>query len=114
MSELQMTAHLRIHGGKLEGFKNVAAKCMDSTRKTDSGTLQYDWFFNSDQTECVVRETYRDSEAVLEHLANIGKTAESLLDVCDLTIEVFGSPTPELAKALGDLNPRVYSHYQSI
>ena len=29
---------------------------------------QYDWFFNEDESTCVVRETYADSEAVLTHL----------------------------------------------
>ena len=114
MNELQMTARLRIYDGKLEEFKKVARACMDSVRTNDSGTLQYDWFFNSDQTEAVVRETYRDSEAVLEHIANVGKNAQALLAVCDLTIEVFGSPSEQLLEALGDFSPRVYSHFQSI
>ena len=72
MSELQVTVRLTIHDGKLSEFKEVAAQLMQSVRENDSGTLQYDWFFNADQTECVVRERYRDSEAVLEHVANLG------------------------------------------
>jgi quinol monooxygenase YgiN len=80
MSEIQVTARLRIHDGKLEEFKDVAEKCMESVRTKDTGTLQYDWFFNADHTECVVRETYRDSEAVLEHMANLGgELMEALL-----------------------------------
>ncbi len=39
---------------------------MKSVREEDNGTLQYDWFFNEDHTECVVRERYRDSEAILQ------------------------------------------------
>ena len=64
MSELQITVRLKVHDGKLEDFKQVAARCMDSVRDNDSGTLAYDWFFNSDQTECVVRERYRDSSRI--------------------------------------------------
>jgi quinol monooxygenase YgiN len=65
MSELQGIARLKIHHGKLEEFKRLAAKCMESVRTRDTGTLQYDWFFSSDYAECVVHERYRDSEAFL-------------------------------------------------
>src|SRR5438552_8168577 len=63
MSELHAIARLKIHHGKLEEFKRLAVKCMESVRTRDSGTLQYDWFFSDDHSECVVRERYRDSAA---------------------------------------------------
>jgi quinol monooxygenase YgiN len=65
MNELQVTARIRIHDGKLDDFKNAAERCVTSVREKDTGTLQYDWFFNDDETECVVRERYRDSDAVI-------------------------------------------------
>jgi hypothetical protein len=64
MDALQVTARLAIHEGKLEEFKELAAQCMQLVRERDSGTLQYDWFFNDDHTECVLRETYKDSGAL--------------------------------------------------
>ena len=42
MNELQSIARLKIHPGKLEEFKRLAAKCMESVRTRDTGTLQYD------------------------------------------------------------------------
>ena len=114
MSASQLTARAAIHEGKLEEFKSLAAQCMRKVREQDSGTLQYDWFLNQAQTECVVRETYRDSEAVLEHIANLGATFGAILKVCDWTFEVFGSPSPELVKAAADLSPKVYSPFQSM
>ncbi len=114
MSVLQVTARLTIHDGKLEEFKDVAARCMESVRTKDSGTLQYDWFFNADQTECVVRETYRDSGAILEHIENLGDTMGAVLAVSDLDVEFFGSPSPELLEATADFAPRVFSPFQSM
>jgi quinol monooxygenase YgiN len=114
MSQLQVTARLAIHDGKLEEFKQVAAECMRSVREKDSGTLQYDWFFNHDETECVVRETYRDSDAILEHVGNMGATFGALLSVSDIDLEVFGTPTDELVEATKDLAPRVFAPFQSI
>ncbi len=114
MSALQVTARLTIREGKLAEFRVLAASAMQSVREKDSGTLQYDWFFNDDETECVVRETYRDSEAVLEHVANLGETLGALLAVCDMDLEVYGSPSAELVAATTELAPKVYSHFQSI
>ena len=70
MSELQVTARLTVNEGKLDEFRDVAAKCMQSVRDKDSGTLQYDCLFNDDHTEFVVREKYRDSAA---EMVNMGK-----------------------------------------
>lgn len=113
MSQLQVTARLAIHPGKLGEFKAVAAQCMESVRTRDSGTLQYDWFFSADQTECVVRETYRDSDAILEHVGNLGETLHDLLAVCDIDLEIFGAPSPALLAALTGTE-RIFSPFQSI
>ena len=115
MSELQVTARWRIHDRKLDEFKELAEQCMESVRTKDTGTLQYDWFFSGDHTECVVRETYRDSEAALEHMTNLGgELAAALTAVADLEAEFFGAPSDELLEAMAALRPRVYSAYQSI
>jgi quinol monooxygenase YgiN len=56
MSELQTIARLKIHPGKLDEFKRVAAKCMELVRTKDTGTLQYEMYINHDNTaECVNR-----------------------------------------------------------
>ena len=65
-------------------------------------------------TECVVRETYRDSEAIFEHIGNLGETMEALLGVCDMDLEVFGSPSGELVEATTDMAPRIYSAFQTM
>jgi len=114
MSVLQVTARLTVHPGKLEQFKQVAARCMQSVREKDTGTLQYDWFWSEDETECVVLEKYKDSPAVFEHMGNLGENLTALTEICDMALEVYGSPSPELAAATEAMGPRVYSSFQSI
>ena len=87
---------------------------MRLVREKDDGCLQYDWFLNDEQTVCMVRETYRDSAVMLEHISNLGDTLGKILDVCDLTVEVFGTPSREVVDALKDFEPTVCSPYQSI
>ena len=42
MSELQCVARLKIHDGKLDEFRRLAAKCAELVRAKDIGTLQYE------------------------------------------------------------------------
>jgi len=114
MNKIQLTARAVIHEGKLDEFKALAAECMRTVREKDSGTVQYDWFFNEAQTECVVLEAYRDSQAVLEHNANIGATLGAILAISDCTFEVHGTPSPKLLEATAGLSIKVYSPFQSM
>ena len=63
MSELWGIARFKFHEGKVEEFKRLSAQAMEIVRTKDTGTLQYDIYFNDDESECVVLERYRDSEA---------------------------------------------------
>ena len=114
MNEIQITAYFDIHDGHLDQFKSLARDCMESVREKDTGTLQYDWFFNDDHTECVVRERYVDSDAVLEHVGNLGDTFGALLGVSDFSAEVCGSPSEALLKATKGLDLTTYRQFQGM
>ena len=46
MAALEVTAHLRVRPGQLEGFKKQAAECIRITKEKDTHTLRYDWFLS--------------------------------------------------------------------
>jgi quinol monooxygenase YgiN len=73
MSELLCIARLKIHPGKLDEFKHLGAECAELVSTKDTGTLQYEQYFNCDKTECLVIERYRDSQALLDHHKNLRK-----------------------------------------
>ena len=114
MGELQVTARMKIAAGQLDEFKTVAAACMKVAREMDSGTLQYDWFWNADQTACVVRETYRDSAAALEHVANLGEVTRAGLARVNMSLEFYGDVSDALVEATKAADAMFYKHYQSI
>jgi hypothetical protein len=114
VSELHLTTRFAIHDGEVGEFKSLAGHCMEVVREQDSGTLQYDWFLNADGTECVLRERYRDSDAVLEHTVNLGDLMGRFMSISDPDIEIYGAPTDALLEAIAALQPRVYSAYQSL
>ena len=68
MSELQGIARFKFDEGKLEEFTRLSAQCMQIVRTKDTGTLQYEMYFNDDQ-----------SEALIQHAANVGDLMEAIL-----------------------------------
>jgi len=114
MNEIQGIARLKIHDGKLEEFKRVVSQCMQVVRTRDTGTLQYELYFNEDQTECLVLERYRDVESLLQHQNNLGGLMDALLKTCTGSGEACGKATPELIKALAGSPVRLFSPYQTM
>jgi quinol monooxygenase YgiN len=114
MSEIHGTSRIKIRDGRLEEFKRLAAQCVEIVRTKDTGTLEYDLFLNVDGTECFVHERYRDSAAGLEHMTNIAPMMEPLSQVCTMTGEVCGTPSPELRKSLEAAGVHIFVPYQSM
>ena len=114
MSELQGIARITFHEGKLEEFKSVAADCMEIVRATDTGTLQYDIYFNDDESECIVLERYRDSEALIEHAVHLGDLNEAILATGFVSGELLGEPSAELRAMMADSEVRLFTPYQSL
>jgi quinol monooxygenase YgiN len=116
VSELQGIARFKFPEGKVEEFKRLSAQAMEIVRTKDTGTLQYDVYFNDDQSECVVLERYRDSEALIEHAANLGDLFEAILATVSVVHgELLGEPSAELrAKLAGSEVPVLFAPYQSL
>ena len=114
MSELHAIVRFKVNEGKLEEFKRLAARCMETVRTKDPGTLRYDWFISADESEGVVQESYRSSEAYLEHVKNLRETLDALRTVASVSSEMLGTPSPELPQVLESRHVRTYQPLQSM
>ena len=79
MGELHGIARATFEDGDVEEFKRLSAQCMEIARMKDTGTLQYEIYFNDDESEAIVYERYRDSEALKGHSANQGEVGKAIL-----------------------------------
>jgi quinol monooxygenase YgiN len=113
-NELQGIARYTIHEGKLEEFKRLSAQCMEVVRTKDTGTLQYEIYFSDDQSECIVLERYRDSDALVEHLEHIGDLMEAIVATGSVSGELLGEPSAELRANLADSPVRLFTPFQSM
>jgi quinol monooxygenase YgiN len=112
VSELQGIVRFKFHQGRLEEFKRLSAQAMEIVRTKDTGTLQYDTYFNADQSEAIVIERFTDSEALIEHGANMNPLMEQILATGSISGELLGDPSEALkAKLTGD-QPRLFTPYQ--
>ena len=92
----------------------MAARCIDIVRAKDGGTLQYEVFFNDDESECIVLERYRDSEALIEHAANLGDLGQAILATGWVSGELLGEPSAALRTMMAGGEVRLFAPYQSM
>jgi quinol monooxygenase YgiN len=114
VSELQGTGRFKFREGELEEFKRLAAQCMEIVRAKDTGTLQYEIYFNDDQSECMVLERYRDSEALIEHAGHLGDLGQAILATGWVSGELLGEPSAELKAMMAGSGVRLFTPYQSM
>lgn len=102
-TELLGIARITFAEGGAEEFKRLSERCMEIVRTQDTGTLQYDIYLDEAETRAVVIERYRDSAALIEHLANIGDELMAAVVACgDIEGETLGVPSPELRAKMGE------------
>jgi quinol monooxygenase YgiN len=114
VSELQGIVRFKFQDGKLEDFKRLSAQCMEIVQTKDTGTLQYDTYFNDDQSECIVLERFRDSDALIEHAEHIGDLMEAIVATGSVSGELLGEPSAELRANLVDSPVRLFTPYLSM
>ena len=114
MSEFQGIARFKFHDGKLEEFKRLSAQCMEIVRNKDTGTLQYEIYLNEDQSECIVLERYRDSDALIEHAQNFGELGEALIRTGWVAGELVGEPSAELKAKMASSGIRLFTPFLSL
>lgn len=108
MEEIRAIARFSIRVEKVHEFKQIMSSCIETVRKKDINTIQYDVFYNETQSKCMVLEHYRISEAAMEHANNVKKFLAPLLELSTVTFEIFGNPSIQLREALITLDVNYY------
>jgi quinol monooxygenase YgiN len=114
MQELRSIVRFTFHPGQLEEFKRLSAECLEVVRTSDVGTLEYDTYFNHDESQCIVLERFRDSDALIQHSQNMAPFMESILATATVSGELLGDLSEEL-RALMDGSPvGLFTLYQAL
>jgi quinol monooxygenase YgiN len=113
-TELQGIVRFTFHEGKVEEFKRLSARCMEIVKAKDTGTLQYDTFFNDDESECIVLERFRDSDALIEHSENLADFMEPILATGDCSGELLGELSDDLRAKMVGAPVGLFTLYQAL
>jgi len=110
--EIQGIGRFKFHEGELDDLKRLSARLMEVVRNEDTGTLQYEIYFNDDQSECIVLERYRDSEAMMEHGTHLGALGQAIPGL--VSSELLGEPSAEVRAQLVGSGVRVFTPFMSL
>lgn len=93
---------LSIKHGEQDSLKTLMREMVEATQATEPGTLNYEWFFSTDEKTCHIWERYADSAAAMIHLGHFGeKFAERFMAALEPTrFVVYGNPNDEVKEAL--------------
>ena len=106
---------LSIKEGQVEAFKAFVNTMIEVTDANEPNTLVYEWFINEDGSECHLLETFRDSDAFMTHLGNVGHMFDTLFQFATMTrAKIFGSPSNELQQSLDPLGVEYFGHFNGV
>lgn len=92
--------YFEVAPGRLPEFHSLCERFVEHTRR-EPGCLYYGFCFDGHLAHC--REGYRNADAALAHLENVGAILSEALKVAKLVrLEIHG-PEAELAKLRGPL-----------
>jgi quinol monooxygenase YgiN len=115
MTELLGIARFRFHDGMVDEYKRLSERCMQVVREQDSGTLQYEITFNADESEAIVIERYRDSDALIEHMEHIGdELLQAVLATAHVEGETIGVASERLLEYMAGTEVRFFTPWLSL
>ncbi len=106
---------LSIKEGKLDDFKAIVSTMVEITNLNEPNTLVYEYHINEDGTECHLLETFKDSDAFMVHLGNVGHLFDTLFESATMTrAKIYGNPSAELQQALDPMGVEYFTHLNGI
>jgi quinol monooxygenase YgiN len=112
-NRIHIRAEFVIKEGKIDEFMKLIQDMSGMVAANEPDTLDYEFYLNSDETKCIVHETYADSEATLAHESNIASQTilPKVFSVASISrLDVYGNPSAELRrKTMTSINPQFYN-----
>ena len=78
------------------------------------GTLQYDTYFNDDESEGIVLERFRDSDTLVVHRQHIAALMEAIMATGSVSGELLGDLSQELRAQMAGSPVGLFTLYQAL
>ncbi len=111
--QVQYTTEFTIIDGKIDEFKTLMHAIIESVEKNEQNMNAYQVYLNAEENKAFIVEWFKNSEAILIHLANIGPLFPELLAIAPaVRLEVFGSLTHEAEEALKSIGAKIFKYHE--
>lgn len=101
-----------IYEGKADEAKKLLNSAIEISKEKDADLLSYEFFINDAEDMLYSIEWFRDSTALMAHLANVGEILQKLAGATEMQrLEVFGEASREVVEALKPYNPTLAKHW---
>ena len=102
-NNIHIRAEVTIEEGKKEEYMKLIKDIIRTVEANEPGTINYQFYLDKSETECIIWETYTNSEALLAHIN--GVASQTILPKIHgvskiIRLEVYGNPSDELQKVL--------------
>jgi quinol monooxygenase YgiN len=114
MDELQGIVRFTFHPGMVDEFKRLSAECLEIVRSKDVGTLHYDTYLNEDESQAIVLERFRDSDALILHGQNMAPLMDAIMATASVSGELLGTPNEQVRAQLEGSPVGLFALYQSL
>ena len=93
--------------GDLQTFTELMNDMVAATQANEPDTLNYEWSVAEDGETFYLFERYKDSAAVMTHLANFGENFAERFNAIAVPkrLIVYGSPSDEVKEAIAGFSP---------
>jgi quinol monooxygenase YgiN len=112
-NQVQYTSAFTIVEGKIEEFKRIMHSIVDAVEKNEHDMNAYQVYLNAEENKAFIVEWFKNSEAILIHLANVGPMFPELLAIAPIVrLEVFGNLTNEAEGALKSIGAQIFKYHE--
>ena len=92
-----------------ERFRATAFE-LSELAASEEGTLEYSYYLDSDETQCLLIETFASPEALSAHMGHVGHLLGSLFESGgSVDVNILGHAPQALIEATKDFQPTMYS-----
>jgi quinol monooxygenase YgiN len=92
-----------------ERFKATVVE-LTELAASEEGTIEYSYYLTTDETKCLMTETYASPEALSAHMGHVGHLLGSLFESGgSVDVNILGDAPDSLIEATKDFQPTRYS-----
>ncbi|NHA03393.1 hypothetical protein G7092_06295 [Mucilaginibacter sp. HC2] len=112
-NQVQYTTEFNIIDGKIEEFKKMLHAIIASVKENEQDMSAYQVYLNAEENKAFIVEWFKNSEAILIHLSNVGPLFPELLAIAPaVRLEVFGNLTPAAEVALRSIGAKIFKYHE--